>query len=298
MQGGGGGGFPGGGGVTPQPTGPFSVPVQTVEANYIRTTEDRAGGNSFTIRDKVTGGTIVAGNGASARLEDVYEFKSRYRTVSSSGDVLRYALATKPGAYVALPMIDLGGGRRRVGQRWQTRVPILLEWATLDAPPTVRATNVLEGLEWQDGYQTARIRQTYQGKADIPIYGGAGKMRGANVEMERVIWFGYRPGRIIRMETTVQVSGDAPANILSAMVPSAGINATGGFGGGGGFPGGGGYPGGGIPGGGGYPGGGLGLGSSSGGFGALQQGNQEAPRAPAKFRSVTTVRLGARPAGV
>jgi hypothetical protein len=101
------------------------------------------------------------------------------------------------------------------------------------------------------------------------------------------------------METTVQVSGDAPANILSAMVPSAGINATGGFGGGGGFPGGGGYPGGGIPGGGGgYPGGGLGLGSSGGGFGALQQGNQEAPRAPAKFRSVTTVRLGARPAGV
>ncbi len=285
-------------------TGPFTVLVQRVDARYNRSTEDRLGGNIYLIRDKVTGGTIQSGGGAAARLEDAYELKSRYRQVATTGDVISYgvASASKPGAYIALPMIDLGGGRRRVGQTWQTRVPILLEWATLDAPPTVRATNVLQGLEWQDGYQTARIKQTYRGRATVPIYGGAGRMRNAEVEMDRTIWFGYKAGRIIRMETKVQVNGNAPAAILQAMVPSAGAGGGGGFpggggggghlgGGGGGDPGGGGFPGGDDLGG--FPGGGLGIGGggASGGFGGLPQQQQEGPRVPARFQSTTTIRL-------
>ena len=294
----GGGGFPGGGGGYPggaygQPTGPFSILVQKVEANYTRTTEDRLGGQNFTIRDRVTSGTILAGNGAYARLSDVYALKSRYRTVTSRGGVNDHGIASasKPGAYVALPMIDLGGGRRRVGQTWNTRVPVLLEWATMDAPPTVVATNTLETLEWQDGYQTARIRQTYKGKANIPIHGGAGTMRQADVNMDRTIWFAYKPGQIVRQETTMQVNGDAPANIVQAMVPSAGI--------GGGMVASGGGPSlvstpdldnpesmiGTTPG---LAGGGL----PGGSFGALRgSGAQDSPLVPVKFRSETTVLL-------
>lgn len=281
-----GGGYPG----QAQPTGPFSVPVQTVNAEYLRSTEDVLGGNVYFVRDKVTGGTIVSGNGAGARLQDVYEFKSRYRSIFTTGGIREYGVAssTRPGAYVALPIIDLGGGRRRVQQTWRTRVPVQLEWATLDRPPLVTASNMLEGLEWQDGYQTARIRQTFKGKTTIPIYGGAGQMRNASVEMDRVIWFGFRAGRIVRMETTVQVSGDAPSDILSAMVPAAGISTGTGFGGGLALGGGGGPEGEGLPAGFPSPGGPAGVPGGGTGFGGQPA---QAPRVPAKFRSVTTVTL-------
>ena len=283
----------GGSGYTPPPApeGPTITLVQNVRANYERTTEDSLGGSTYFVRDRVIDGTIVGGNGSAARLEDVYDFKSRYRTILTSGLVKDngVASAARPGAYVALPIPNLGGGRRRVGQRWSSLSPILLEWATLDKPPFVTTNNVLENLEWQDGYKTARIKQTYSGTADIPIYGGAGKMKAANVKMERTIWFGYTVGKVVRMETTMDVDGSAPSDVLSAMVPNAGVG--GGAGLAGGFPGGGGqgFPG--APGGGGErgfdPGG---AGSPGGGFGGLA-GAQESPLVPAKFRSITTVQL-------
>ncbi len=308
---GGGGGYPGGGftgagsygvGGVGGASGPFTLPVQLVDARYVRSVEESQGGGTYYVRDKVTSGTIQAG-AAAARLEYVYNLKSRYRTVTSTGRVLSYAQPSlsKPGAYIALPIIDLGGGRRRVGQKWQTSVPVLLEWATLDAPPMVRADNTLVGLEWQDGYQTARIRQTFNGRASIPIQGGAGRMERANVTMERIIWFGYKPGKIVRVETTTTVDGEGPGPLIAAMVPGlggAGVGLGGGYPGGGGLEGPGavspddplagidtrGLIGGGLPpglaGGGGYPGGGL---------GAVTQ--QEVARVPARFRSVTTVTI-------
>lgn len=281
-----------------QLSGPYTPTIQTVDARHIRTVEDSLGGGSYFLRDKVLRGTILTGNGGAARLEDAYALKSRYRTVATTGRVVSYGTlsASKPGAYIALPIIDLGGGRRRVKQTWETRVPLLLEWATLDAPPLVRATNTLEGLEWQDGYQTARIRQTFRGTADVPIHGGMGTMQKAQVDMERIIWFGYNPGRIIRMETTVNVDGEGPSNVVQAMLGSAG--ASGGPEGGSPAPS--------LPGLTGDPedvpdrfpgliGGGSPFGANSGSFGAVAQ-QPEAVKVPVKFRSNTTVLLvaGAR----
>jgi hypothetical protein len=305
------GGFGGpGAGYTQRPSGPFTIPVQDVNAVYERSVEDKLSDTTFFLRDKVVDGTIIAGNGAAALLKAVYDFKSRYRAVKTTGFINDEGIASaaRPGAYVALPIPSLGGGRRRLNDTWRTRTPVLLEWATMDTPTYVTAENRLVGLEWQDGYQTARILQTFRGKADMPIFGGAGKMEQANIKMDRVIWFAYQAGKVIRVETTVEVDGDAPSDILSAMVPGAGIG-SGGIGGVGGVGGGvglGGFSGpsgfGGPPSGYGPPGGvgfgggdedgfrGGGVAGGAGGFGALQQ-QQEAPKVPAKFRSVTTVSL-------
>ena len=277
-----------------QASGPFTLPVQTVTAKYERSTEDRVTQSAYFTRDLVTEGTITAGNGASARLEDVFSFKSRYRTLSTSGKTLEYGVASadRPGAYVALPVIDLGGQRVRVGQPWQSRTPILLEWATLDAPPTVVANNVLESLEWQDGYQTARIKQTFEGRVSMPIYGGAAKMDGAKVKMTRMIWFGFKAGKVVRTETTVEVSGDAPASIIASMVPGAGVSGgVGLMGGMGGMGGGAGMMGGDDD----MPSmGGSGFGSGMGSFGnafGMQGETQEESKVPAKFKSFTVVTL-------
>lgn len=281
-----------------QASGPFTLPVQTVTAKYERSTEDRVTQSAYFTRDLVTEGTITAGNGASARLEDVFSFKSRYRTLSTSGKTLEYGVASadRPGAYVALPVIDLGGQRVRVGQPWQSRTPVLLEWATLDAPPTVVANNVLESLEWQDGYQTARIKQTFEGRVSMPIYGGAAKMDGAKVKMTRMIWFGFKAGKVVRTETTVEVEGDAPASVIASMVPGAGVS------GGAGLMGGMGGMMGGMGGGAGMMGGdddmpsmgGSGFGSGMGSFGnafGMQGETQQESKVPAKFKSFTVVTL-------
>lgn len=285
-----------------QASGPFTLPVQTVTAKYERSTEDRVTQSAYFTRDLVTEGTITAGNGASARLEDVFSFKSRYRTLSTSGKTLEYGVASadRPGAYVALPVIDLGGQKVRVGQPWQSRTPVLLEWATLDAPPTVVANNVLESLEWQDGYQTARIKQTFEGRVSMPIYGGAAKMDGAKVKMTRMIWFGFKAGKVVRTETTVEVDGDAPASVIASMVPGAGVS------GGAGLMGGMGGMGGGMMGGGKSAGGmgggdedmpsmgGSGFGSGMGSFGnafGMQGETQAESKVPAKFKSFTVVTL-------
>ena len=281
-----------------QASGPFTLPVQTVTAKYERSTEDRVTQSAYFTRDLVTEGTITAGNGASARLEDVFSFKSRYRTLSTSGKTLEYGVASadRPGAYVALPVIDLGGQRVRVGQPWQSRTPVLLEWATLDAPPTVVANNVLESLEWQDGYQTARIKQTFEGRVSMPIYGGAAKMDGAKVKMTRMIWFGFKAGKVVRTETTVEVDGDAPASVIASMVPGAGVSGGAGLRGGlGGMMGG-------MGGGAGMMGGdddmpsmgGSGFGSGMGSFGnafGMQGETQQESKVPAKFKSFTVVTL-------
>ena len=285
-----------------QASGPFTLPVQTVTAKYERSTEDRVTQSAYFTRDLVTEGTITAGNGASARLEDVFSFKSRYRTLSTSGKTLEYGVASadRPGAYVALPVIDLGGQKVRVGQPWQSRTPVLLEWATLDAPPTVVANNVLESLEWQDGYQTARIKQTFEGRVSMPIYGGAAKMDGAKVKMTRMIWFGFKAGKVVRTETTIEVEGDAPASVIASMVPGAGVS------GGAGLMGGMGGMGGGMMGGGKSAGGmgggdedmpsmgGSGFGSGMGSFGnafGMQGETQAESKVPAKFKSFTVVTL-------
>jgi hypothetical protein len=293
------------------------IPVQTVRATFERTTEDYLGGNAFFIRDKVLGGAIQSGNGSAARLQDVYDFKSRYRTVDITGDVRDSGKASRPGAYVALLLPNIGGGRRRVGNTWRTQTPIQLEWATMDPPPLVYADNTFEGLEWQDGYQTARIRQKYDGTVDMPIFGGASVIKGAKVSMDRVIWFAYQAGKIVRMETSVKVEGDAAQSVIGSMVPSAGL-AAGPIGGGGmnGPPGGGfnGPPGGGFngpPGGGmnGPPGGFMGgppggyrggppggfPGGGQGGFGAAQGPGQAETLVPSKFESVSVVTLDHTP---
>ncbi len=303
FPGGGPGGFPGGGG--PDGGGGAGdgtdfnpiVLVQNVRATFERSTEDTAGSDYF-IRDKVLRGIILSGNGSAARLEDVYDFKSRYRTVSSAGALKSTSTASRPGAYVALLLPNLGGGNRRAGEKWRTSTPIQLEWATLDTPPRVYADNELEGLEWQDGYQTARIRQKFDGTVSMPIFGGAGVMKNAKVSMDRTIWFSYKIGKIIRMVTKVTVEGDAPQAIVTQMAPGSGA-AQGGQGGGA-FPGGpqGGFPGGGgkFAGAGGDEGGfpGAPAGGGGGGFGALL--NSQGPNAPeatvpAKFQSTVTVTL-------
>jgi hypothetical protein len=134
----------------------------------------------------------------------------------------------------------------------------------------------------------------------MPIYGGAAKMDGAKVKMTRMIWFGFKAGKVVRTETTIEVEGDAPASVIASMVPGAGVS------GGAGLMGGMGGMGGGMMGGGKSAGGmgggdedmpsmgGSGFGSGMGSFGnafGMQGETQAESKVPAKFKSFTVVTL-------
>ena len=120
-----------------------------------------------------------------------------------------------------------------------------------------------------------------EGKAQTAV----GPLHDAMRDLGRdAIWFDYAKGKIIKMETTTDVEGEAPSDILSAMVPQAGISGGGMMGGGAPGMGGGGM----MAGGGDEPG----MGGMPGaGFGGMQTGGQEEPKSHAKFHSLTVVEL-------
>ena len=202
-------------------------------------------------------------------------FSALYRVVDSRGRVIsELPFQNKPTALgFSIPVLP----PRRVsaGARWESPISLTLDWVSPN-PAKVTATSTLEDFEWQDRYPTAKIRQTYTGP--VNFLPGAGSILppiiAQNVKFERVIYFAYNAGRIVRMQTTVTLTTNSPG-LLTAGGSGGGYPGGGGSGypgGGGGYPGGGfgGYPGGGggYPGGGfgGYPGGGGG-GYPGGGFG-------------------------------
>ena len=258
------------------PDGTPEVPIQLSLLRYRRTVENADSGQ-YLIRDEIISVdrsahpkpfvSYVATRGNAGSLNG---FRAQYRVVDTRGRVLSSLTSQNKTNSLGFSIPVLPPRRVSVGAHWESPVQITLDW-TSPNPTTVTATSTLEDFEWQDRYPTAKIRETYSGPANL--FPGPGSpvppLAAQDLKFERVIYFAYNAGRIVRMQT-----------VLTLTSPAAGLLSTGGgFGGGrfGGYPGaggfGGGYPGGGggYPGGfGGYPGGGGGY--PGGGFGGYPGG--------------------------
>ena len=237
-----------------------TTPATLIEASKIkfkRTVEDTEA-DDFLIRDLITpNGTLTRGVQAQI-VSNLYPLKSQYRTVTQYGDVLSTMAPLGPGAHFAFSIPVMPARRVTIGDSWRSPLQVSLDWATTK-PLTVSGESRLESFEWQDGYPTAKIRETYDGVAHFPV-NPESSFSGATADklhVERIVFFAYNSGRLIRTETTATYTGDAvKASTLSG-------------GGRGGYPGGGedGYPGAG----GGYPGA-PGLGGSILGGGIVRPG--------------------------
>ena len=270
---------------------PEATPPQLIQLSLLRyrRTVENADGGQYLIRDEVVPidrsahpkpfVSYVATRGNST---PVYTFRAQYRVVDTRGRVLSSLTSQNKNNSLGFSIPVLPPRRVSVGAHWETPVQITLDW-TSPNPATVTATSTLEDFEWQDRYPTAKIRETYTGPANL--YPGPGSplppLAASDLKFERIIYFAYNAGRIVRMQTTLTLTSASPG-LLSTGGGFGGGRVGSGYpgSGGGGYPGGGGfsggYPGGGgggfsggYPGGGGggYPGGGGGYPGAGGGGG-------------------------------
>jgi hypothetical protein len=111
-----------------------------------------------------------------------------------------------------------------VGSTWTQTEHIDVPGTPAASRPAVSIANKFEDLEWDNGYPTAKIKQTLEGTAPIPVQFGPVEVTGPKISFERDIYLAYRSGRLIRTVETLTVSGETTA-ILEQ--PSTGVPRAG-----------------------------------------------------------------------
>ena len=262
-----------GSGVTVAP--PPDEYLQSSDLAFVRSAAPTA--SKSLVRDLIRTG-IVSDHGQTQSILKTYNIRPRQRTVNARGVVLAGESNSDFMDHIGFPIPELPVRRVGKGDSWLSPAIVALNW---DGSSMANVTTEcrLEGFEWQNNYPTAKIRETYNGpitftsrpasafgRPSLPL------IRSGAVNYDRVLYFAYGSGRLIKSVATAQITL-TPIQLaeLGGTVPTLGF-AGGGYSGLGGYPGGlGGYPGGGYPGGGypggGYPGGGYPGGGYPGGGG-------------------------------
>lgn len=224
------------------------------------------------VRNKLTALSILQ-NGSETVLDPGQLSNSVYQELASTGKAF-FEIGTAAGLAeflsLGLPvnntleLPELPTARVQIGDTWAT------ENQRLDIPglpqalqPKVKIDNKLVDLEWQDGYPTARIHQSYKNTPTglKTVLFGPVEVTNPVISFERDIYVAYNSGVLVKTIRSLTVAGRTTYTVGSAG-PSAG--------GPGGYPGAGGpsgYPGGGTPYGGGAKMGGEGMGFPGGGSG-------------------------------
>lgn len=143
----------------------------------------------------------------------------RYETGTSTGLAEFTALGLPVNNTLELPLLPTN--RVAVGDTWTTPNQ------RLDIPglppadqPRVTLTNKLDGLEWEGGYPTAKIHQTFKGGTKDLMFGSI-DVSSPSVEFDRVIYVAYKAGRLVKTVRTLTIAGRTTTQ-LGSPTPSAG----------------------------------------------------------------------------
>ncbi len=225
-----------------------STPPQVLQESllrYERSVENTSGGTSL-IRDNVLGVdksarpkpfvSYVSTHGAPPQaLAGMVH--AEYRDVDARGRVLLKLASENTPQSIGFSIPVLPPRRVSVGAHWESPVQITLDWNS-PTPATVTATSTLEDFEWQDRYPTAKIRETYEGPATF--FPGPGSalpgIASREIKFERVIYFAYNAGRVVRTQTTISLTSTEPGLLSAPSQSGFGQSGPGGYSGGrGGF---------------------------------------------------------------
>ena len=194
---------------------------------FERSVENVSGGTSL-IRDQIISVdksarpkpfvSYVATHGQSQALTS--GIHAKYREVDARGRVLSLLAAQNTADSVGFSIPVLPPRRVSVGAHWEVPVQISLDWVS-PTPVTVQATSTLEDFEWQDRYPTAKIRETYAGPATfIPGPGSAlPAIASQDIKFERIIYFAYNAGRVVRTQTTLTLVSTEPGLLTATPSP-------------------------------------------------------------------------------
>jgi hypothetical protein len=195
--------------------------AQTADVRFSRSIED-ANSGEYLVRDQVYDNGIITVNGQSTPVQDLFTLKSRYRTVNRFGDVLVEETPFSAGDHFGFPIVEVPARRITEGDSWESKIEAGVTWA--NAKPTVLSGNArLDGFEWQDGYPTAKVIETYDGPAQFYADArGTIQFQADNVHLVRTYWFAYNSKRLVRVRTEIDIDGNIGADSLAALGSAGG----------------------------------------------------------------------------
>jgi hypothetical protein len=165
---------------------------------------------------------------------------SMYQELTSQGAV-KYEIGTGVGLLeflamglpvnntLELPLLPLM--QVSVGQTWT------MTGQRLDIPglppaiqPRVTLTSKFEGLEWESGYPTAKIHQTYEGELGKELNFVGIDVTQPKVTYERDIFIAYKSGTLVKIKRTLTVAGRTTSSLAAPPdAPAAGGSGGGAF---------------------------------------------------------------------
>jgi len=189
------------------------------------------------VRNKLTQLSILQ-NGTETTLDPGQLSNSVYQELASTGKAF-FEIGTAAGLAeflsLGLPvnntleLPELPTARVQIGDTWST------EDQRIDIPgmpqalqPKVKLDNKLVDLEWQDGYPTARIHQSYKGTpAGVKsVLFGPAEVSAPSLAFDRDIYVAYNSGVLVKTIRTLTVSG---RTTYSTNGPAQGGGGNGGY---------------------------------------------------------------------
>lgn len=171
-------------------------------------------GENFIIRQRANKQQVLAYNQPVYTLGEEM-FRAVLQFITPLGNVVYQNVDTVNDPYVFRVMVlpILPELRVKVGDTWPTRAPILLPDMPIERAPRVTVQNRLEGVEWEGGYPTVRIRQTFEGTVSGRLEFSSFALQDAKVKLERTLWFAFNAGRLVRSEATIEIEGQVPTGV-------------------------------------------------------------------------------------
>jgi hypothetical protein len=114
---------------------------------------------------------------------------------------------------IDLPVLPKGSVK--IGDKWRTHNVVLdIPGTPPDQMPRETVESTFEGIEWQGGYPTAKIRQTFQGKPKTKtITFGNILIQDPTIKFEREIYLAYGAGILVKINRNLEISGQTSAGI-------------------------------------------------------------------------------------
>lgn len=180
-------------------------------------------GDTFIVRQRANKQQVLAYNQPVYTLGEEM-FRAVLQFVSPLGNVTYQNVETANDPYVFRVMVlpILPELRVKPGDTWSSWAHILLPDMPVERARKVLAQNKLEGVEWEGGYPTVRVTQTYEGTLSGTLEFSNYALENPKVKMNRTLWFAFNAGRLVRSQTTIEIEGQVPTGVQPARLAGMG----------------------------------------------------------------------------
>lgn len=180
-------------------------------------------GNDFIIRQRANKQNVLAYNQPVYTLGEEM-FRAVFQFITPLGNVTYQNVDTTNDPYVFRVMVlpILPELRVKPGDTWSSWAHILLPDMPVERARKVLAQSKLEGVEWEGGYPTVRVSQTYEGTLSGTLEFSNYVLENPKVKLNRTLWFAFNAGRLVRSETTVEIEGQVPTGAAPARLAGMG----------------------------------------------------------------------------